>query len=103
MGKLKAVITQNVDGLQAGRQQVLGCVVHRNYCTRCGKFFNLEYVMDSPGVPKCDNNGGLSSPTSFVQESLDMDTLDKSIKYISGAEVLIVAGTSLTVYPPQGL
>lgn len=108
MGKLKAVITQNVDGLhqQAGSKEVLELhgSVHRNYCTRCGKFFNLEYVMDSPGVPKCDSCGGLVKPDVVLyEESLDMDTLDKSIKYISGAEVLIVAGTSLTVYPAAGL
>jgi len=108
MGKLKAVITQNVDGLhqKAGSREVLELhgSVYRNYCMRCGKFFDLDYVMDSPGVPKCDSCGGIVKPDVVLyEEGLDMNVINKSIRYISNAEVLIVAGTSLMVYPAAGL
>ena len=108
MGKLKAIITQNVDGLhqKAGSNEVLELhgSVYRNYCMKCGKFFDLDYVMDMPGVPKCDDCGGTVKPDVVLyEEGLDTNIIDKSIRYISNAEVLIVAGTSLTVYPAAGL
>lgn len=108
MGKLKAIITQNVDGLhqKAGSNEVLELhgSVYSNYCMKCGKFFDLDYVMDMPGVPKCDDCGGTVKPDVVLyEEGLDTNIIDKSIRYISNAEVLIVAGTSLTVYPAAGL
>ncbi|MGI6279243.1 MAG: NAD-dependent protein deacylase [Acutalibacteraceae bacterium] len=108
MGKLKAVITQNIDGLhqKAGSKEVLELhgSVYRNHCMNCQKFFALDYVLKSNGVPKCDRCGGTLKPDVVLyKESLDMDILNKSIQYIKNAEVLIVAGTSLTVYPAAGL
>ncbi|HEY8363625.1 MAG TPA: NAD-dependent protein deacylase [Tissierellaceae bacterium] len=108
-GKLKAVITQNIDGLHqmAGSKNVLELhgSVYRNYCMKCHKFFPLEYVMNSPTVvPKCDNCGGIVKPDVVLyEESLDMNIINKSIEYIRKADVLIVGGTSLTVYPAAGL
>lgn len=107
-GKLKAVITQNIDGLhqEAGSKNVLELhgSVHRNYCTKCHKFFPLDYVMKSPSIPKCDVCGGLVKPDVVLyEESLDSDVLTRSIDYIKNADVLIVGGTSLTVYPAAGL
>lgn len=107
-GKLKAVITQNIDGLHqmAGSKNVLELhgSVHRNYCIKCHKFFPLEYIMNSSSVPICDECGGIVKPDVVLyEESLDMDILNKSIEYIENAEVLIVGGTSLTVYPAAGL
>lgn len=106
--KLKAIITQNIDGLHqmAGSKNVLELhgSIHRNYCTRCGKFFNLEYITESKTVPLCDKCGSLVKPDVVLyEEALDMDTINKSIDYISKAEVLIVGGTSLVVYPAANL
>lgn len=108
MGKLKAVITQNIDGLHesAGSKEVLELhgSVHRNYCTKCHKFFNLDYIVKSKDVPLCDHCGSIIKPDVVLyEEDLDMDTLYKAIDYISKCQVLIVAGTSLTVYPAAGL
>lgn len=108
MGKLKAVITQNIDGLHqmAGSKEVLELhgSVHRNYCMKCNKFFGLDYVLNTAGVPRCDACGGIVKPDVVLyEESLDMDVMNKSVSYIKNAEVLIVAGTSLTVYPAAGL
>jgi len=108
MGKLKAVITQNIDGLHqaAGSKEVLELhgSVHRNNCLKCGKFFDLEYILNSKGVPKCDECGGIVKPDVVLyEEALNMDIMRKAIAYIENAEVLIVAGTSLTVYPAAGL
>ena len=108
MGKLKAVITQNVDGLhqKAGSKEVLELhgSIFRNHCLKCKKFFTLEYILESPGVPKCDRCGGIIKPDVIMyEESLDMDILNKAIRYIEKADVLIVGGTSLTVYPAAGL
>ncbi len=107
-GKLKAIITQNIDGLHqlAGSKNVLELhgSVHRNNCTKCNKFFQLNYVMESPSIPKCDECGGIVKPDVVLyEESLDSDVLSKSIDYIQNADVLIVGGTSLTVYPAAGL
>lgn len=107
-GKLKAVVTQNIDGLhqQAGSKEVLELhgSVHRNHCMKCRRFFDLDYVIESPGVPKCDQCGGIVKPDVVLYgENLDTDILNKSVEYIARAEVLIVAGTSLRVYPAAGL
>lgn len=107
-GKLKAVITQNIDGLHqaAGSREVLelhGSVL-RNYCSRCGKFYDLPYIMEAKGVPYCGACNGVVKPDVVLyEESLDNDVLRKSIEYISRADMLIIGGTSLTVYPAAGL
>lgn len=108
-GVLKAVITQNIDGLHqlAGSVNVLelhGSVL-RNYCTVCGKKFDLSYVMNSPGtVPRCDECESIVRPDVVLyEEALDSDILYKSIEYIMKADTLIVGGTSLAVYPAAGL
>lgn len=107
-GKLKAVITQNIDGLHqaAGSKRVLelhGSVL-RNYCERCGKFFDAEYMLHAQGVPKCDACGGPIKPDVVLyEEGLDNKTLTDAISYISNADVLIIGGTSLVVYPAAGL
>ena len=106
-GKLKAVVTQNIDGLHqaAGSKEVLelhGSVL-RNYCTRCGKFYGLEAITQSEGVPKCGCGGTIKPDVVLYEEGLDQKTLEKSVYYISHADVLIIGGTSLTVYPAAGL
>lgn len=106
-GKLKAVITQNIDGLHqmAGSREVLELhgSVHRNYCTRCGKFFDAEYMLKAEGVPHCDCGGLIKPDVVLYEEGLNMQTLSKAVNYISNADVLIVGGTSLVVYPAAGL
>lgn len=107
-GKCKAVVTQNIDGLHqmAGSKNVLELhgSIHRNYCTRCGKFFDAHYVKNSSGVPKCDACGGLIKPDVVLyEEGLDNDIISKTIYYISHADVLIIGGTSLAVYPAAGM
>lgn len=107
-GKLKAVITQNIDGLhqKAGSKEVLelhGSVL-RNYCERCGKFYSLDQILASKElVPKCDCGGTIKPDVVLYEESLNQKTLEKSVRYISEADMLIVGGTSLTVYPAAGL
>ncbi len=107
-GKLKAVITQNIDGLHqaAGSKRVLelhGSVL-RNYCERCGKFFDAEYMLHADGVPKCDDCGGPIKPDVVLyEEGLNNRTLSDAISFISNADVLIIGGTSLVVYPAAGL
>ena len=107
-GKLKAVITQNIDGLHqaAGSKRVLelhGSVL-RNYCEKCRKFFDEKYIMQSEAVPVCDACGGLVKPDVVLyEEGLDQKTLSDSIEYIRNADVLIIGGTSLVVYPAAGL
>lgn len=107
-GKLKAVITQNIDGLHqaAGSKKVLelhGSVL-RNYCERCGKFFDAEYMLHAEGVPKCDECGGPVKPDVVLyEEGLDDRTLKDAVSYIRNADVLIIGGTSLVVYPAAGL
>ena len=107
-GKVKAVITQNIDGLHqmAGSKNVLELhgSIHRNYCMRCGKFFDAAYVKNSEGAPKCDECGGLIKPDVVLyEEGLDENVISKTIHYISQADVLIIGGTSLVVYPAAGL
>jgi NAD-dependent deacetylase len=106
-GRLGAVVTQNIDGLhqKAGSQRVyeLHGSVRRNYCTRCGKFHTAEFIRDHEGVPKCDCGGTVKPDVVLYEESLDGETLEKSVYAIENADLLIVAGTSLTVYPAAGL
>ena len=106
-GKLSAVVTQNIDGLhqKAGSKRVyeLHGSVLRNYCVRCGKFYSAEFVRDSDGVPKCTCGGTVKPDVVLYEESLDQDTIEKSVRAIYNADLLIVAGTSLTVYPAAGL
>ncbi len=106
-GKLKVVITQNIDGLhqKAGSKNV--CELHgsilRNYCMKCHKFYDAEYVFNSSGIPKCSCGGIIKPDVVLYEEQLDDETLEKSILEIQNADMLIIAGTSLTVYPASGL
>ena len=106
-GRLKAVITQNIVGLHqtAGSREVLELhgSVHRNYCTRCGKFYSLDDVIRSEGVPRCDCGGTVKPDVVLYEEGLDSNTLEKSVRYIRQADMLIIGGTSLVVYPAAGL
>lgn len=106
-GKLRAVVTQNIDGLhqKAGSKEVLelhGSVL-RNYCSRCRKFYSLAQIMETQGVPKCSCGGTIKPDVVLYEEGLDQKTIRKAVEYISAADVLIVGGTSLTVYPAAGL
>lgn len=109
VGKVKAVITQNIDGLhqKAGSKKVLELhgSVHRNYCRKCGKGFDAEYILNSgTKVPLCDKCGGEIKPDVVLyEEGLDQQTLEDAVFYISHADVLIIGGTSLAVYPAAGL
>ncbi len=107
-GKLKAVITQNIDGLHqaAGSKTVceLHGSVHRNYCENCGAFYDAAYIKNSEGIPKCEKCGGPIKPDVVLyEEGLDQKTMMDSIRFISNADMLIVGGTSLAVYPAAGL
>lgn len=106
-GKLKAVITQNIDGLHqmAGSREVLELhgSVHRNYCTRCGQLYDLDYIVKSDGVPHCSCGGVIKPDVVLYEEGLDNRTLQKSVDYIRNADILIIGGTSLVVYPAAGL
>lgn len=105
-GKLRAVITQNIDGLHqaAGSKEVLELhgSVHRNYCERCGCFHGLDDVLSQEGVPHCQCGGVIKPDVVLYEESLDDNVITKAIQYISRADVLIIGGTSLTVYPAAG-
>ena len=106
-GRLAAVVTQNIDGLhqKAGSKRVyeLHGSVLRNYCTICRKFYPAEFIRDSAGVPKCSCGGTVKPDVVLYEESLDQDTIEKAVSAIYDADLLIVAGTSLTVYPAAGL
>jgi len=107
-GKLAAVVTQNIDGLHqaAGSKTVLELhgSVHRNYCMKCHKAFDAAWVKGAEGVPLCDRCGGMVKPDVVLyEESLDGETLSAAVRYIENADVLIVGGTSLAVYPAAGL
>ena len=107
-GKLSAVVTQNIDGLHqmAGSKKVyeLHGSVHRNYCLSCGKFFSGEYIASSSGIPHCDSCGGIIKPDVVLyEEGLDDKTIEGSVRAISNSDCMIVAGTSLTVYPAASL
>ena len=107
-GKLRAVVTQNIDGLHqaAGSKMVyeLHGSVHRNYCQKCGAFYDARYMLESKGIPKCEKCGGIIKPDVVLyEEGLDDATMRGAIRAISHADVLIIGGTSLTVYPAAGL
>ena len=106
-GKLKAVITQNIDGLhqKTGSREVLELHVSvlRNYCERCGRFYGLETILHSTGVPKCDCGGDIKPDVVLYEEGLDEAVMDKALDYIRNADMLIIGGTSLVVYPAAGL
>ena len=106
-GKLKAVITQNIDGLHqaAGSRKVLelhGSVL-RNYCMKCGRFYDARFVQSREGIPRCDCDGVIKPDVVLYEESLDMETMQEAAACIRQADVLIVGGTSLVVYPAAGL
>ena len=106
-GKLSAVITQNIDGLhqKAGSRTVfeLHGSVHRNYCTKCGTFYDAQFIKDSADIPLCTCGGIVKPDVVLYEEQLNPNTLDSSIDAIASADMLIIAGTSLTVYPAAGL
>ena len=107
-GKLLAVVTQNIDGLHqaAGSRKVyeLHGSIHRNYCMKCGKFFPPEYIRDSKdAIPVCPCGGRIKPDVVLYEEGLDNDVISGAVNAIAGADMLIVAGTSLTVYPAAGL
>lgn len=106
-GHVRAVITQNIDGLHqaAGSREVLELhgSVHRNYCEHCHKFYNLDAVLQASGVPHCDCGGIVKPDVVLYEEGLDSETMQKAIYYISHAEILIIGGTSLVVYPAAGM
>ena len=106
-GELSAVITQNIDGLHqsAGSKEVLelhGSVL-RNYCERCGKFYPMEHILHGSGIPRCSCGGRVKPDVVLYEESLDSSVLERSIAHIRQADMLIIGGTSLTVYPAAGL
>lgn len=106
-GKLKAVVTQNIDGLhqQAGSRNVLelhGSVL-RNYCESCRRFYDVSYILHSHGVPKCSCGGCIKPDVVLYEEGLDNGILTRAVEYISRADVLLIGGTSLAVYPAAGL
>ena len=106
-GKLKAIVTQNIDGLHqaAGSHRVLELhgSVHRNYCEKCGKSYSAEFIRDSGGVPHCACGGLIKPDVVLYEEGLDQQTLNKAIRAIAEADMLIIGGTSLNVYPAAGL
>ncbi len=105
-GKLTAVITQNIDGLHqmAGSKNVLELhgSIHRNYCQDCGRFYNAEYIKESDGIPTCECGGIIKPDVVLYEEGLDNMTVQNSIRAISEADMLIIGGTSLVVYPAAG-
>ena len=106
-GKLSAVVTQNIDGLHqaAGSKRVyeLHGSVHRNYCERCGKFYGMDFLLHSSGVPRCQCGGAVKPDVVLYEEGLDQDVLSGAVNAIAGADLLIIGGTSLNVYPAAGL
>ena len=106
-GKLRAVVTQNIDGLHqaAGSRQVfeLHGSVHRNYCMRCGRFYSLEEIMQMPGVPRCSCGGMIKPDVVLYEEALDSAVLEGALRAIAECDLLIIGGTSLAVYPAAGL
>ena len=105
-GKLKAVVTQNIDGLHqaAGSRNVyeLHGSIHRNYCMKCGKFYDAEYVKNSEGIPRCSCGGMIKPDVVLYEEGLDQKTIQGAVEAISSADMLIIGGTSLVVYPAAG-
>ena len=105
-GKLTAVVTQNIDGLHqaAGSRNVLELhgSIHRNYCQKCGRFYDAAYVKHAEGVPRCQCGGLIKPDVVLYEEGLDSGIIQKSIRAISQADMLIIGGTSLVVYPAAG-
>lgn len=106
VGKLKAVITQNIDGLHqmAGSKHVLELhgSIHRNFCQKCNKFYDGKYVKESEGIPKCVCGGTIKPDVVLYEEGLDNEVIRESVRAISEADMLIIGGTSLVVYPAAG-
>lgn len=107
-GKLRAVVTQNIDGLhqKAGSRKVLELhgSVHRNYCQKCREMYDAEYILHTKGIPVCEKCGGKIKPDVVLyEESLNMDVMEEAVSYIRQADILIIGGTSLAVYPAAGL
>ena len=106
-GKLLAVVTQNIDGLHqaAGSKQVyeLHGSVHRNYCEKCGKFYDLDHILHTTGVPRCDCGGVIKPDVVLYEEALNDRVIDGAVNAIARADLLIVGGTSLNVWPAAGL
>ena len=106
-GKLSAIVTQNIDGLHqaAGSKHVMELhgSVHRNYCMKCHRFFDASYMLHSAGVPKCECGGVIKPDVVLYEEGLDNEVVSDAIRTIAEAEVMIVGGTSLAVYPAAGL
>ncbi len=106
-GKLRAIITQNIDGLHqaAGSREVLelhGSTL-RNYCEKCGKFYDADFIRNTTGVPMCECGGRVKPDVVLYEEGLDSNLLERAVRYIANADVLMIAGTSLAVYPAAGL
>ena len=106
-GKLRAIVTQNIDNLHqlAGSRRVyeLHGSVHRNYCEKCGKFHDFDFILHSTGVPKCECGGTVKPDVVLYEEGLDQATIQGAVQAIAEADVLIIGGTSLNVYPAAGL
>lgn len=107
IGRLSAVVTQNIDGLHqaAGSKNVIELhgSVHRNYCMKCGKFYPLSAITESAGVPKCGCGGTIKPDVVLYEESLKTEDIERAVSAISAADTLIIGGTSLVVYPAAGL
>ena len=105
-GRLRAVVTQNIDGLhqKAGSKRVyeLHGSILRDYCTRCGKFYPAEFVKNAPGIPRCDCGGNVKPDVVLYEEGLNQKVVEGALEAICQADLLLVAGTSLTVYPAAG-
>lgn len=107
MGKLKAVITQNIDGLHqmAGSKKVIelhGSVL-KNYCTKCGKKYDVDFMVESQGIPTCECGGMVRPDVVLYEEALNSHAINEAVAFIEGADTLIIGGTSLVVYPAAGL
>lgn len=106
-GKLKKIVTQNIDGLHqaAGSKAVLELhgSVHRNYCEKCGKFYDMEYMLNTKEIPYCSCGGRVKPDVVLYEEGLDQDILEEAVDAISQADLLMIGGTSLAVYPAAGL
>ncbi len=106
-GKLRAVVTQNIDGLHQAADSKVVLELHgsvlRNYCERCGASYSAEFILHSEGVPVCECGGSIKPDVVLYEEGLDQKTLSDAVRYIREADVLIVGGTSLAVYPAAGL
>ncbi len=106
-GKLLAVVTQNIDGLhqKAGSKNVLELhgSVHRNYCQRCGRFYSAEHILHTTGIPRCDCGGPIKPDVVLYEEGLSQRTIEQSVEAIASADLLLIGGTSLVVYPAAGL